>query len=150
MTKQQRIELATNHIRENLDSHREALAHEASLAATLQSFPIYQSLKKKYPNVPSSYEEFLAMRIPNEDEEEDAALYEWNYLHQWDINHAYWQAEIRSLQIKVDTLTKALNNLQTMIAANDPLLDCPSFYSDFLGSLRIDLTSEELQEFLDE
>lgn len=149
MTKQQRIDLALKYINDKFEIYSKELEYQTSLLETMKSFPIYVSLKKKYPYIPSSYEEFLKVRIPEENENEDTPLYEWNLLHQWDINHSFWEKDILSLRIKVDALSRAPMYLKTMMEENDPLLDCPSFYSDFLGALRIGLSSEQLQEFLD-
>lgn len=145
MTKQQRIALINKHITQARDRFAEELSFRRSLKRTLESFPPYVKITKEFKEMPKDYEEFLKLRKKSDYD----PLLEWNYLFQWTLNTSLLDSRILTLESTVSMLSETLEYLKNM-GEDNPLFDLPAFYSDLLGALQIGLTSEQLQEFLDE
>ena len=144
MTKQQRFALASEYIAQARNRYENTLNVRRDLKRTLESFPPYVNLTKEFEAMPKDYDEFLKLREKSDGD----PLLEWNYLTQWKTNISFLDTRIATMESTVSMLNEALEHLKNM-GENNPLLDLPGFYSDFLGALQIGLTSSQLQEFLD-
>ena len=141
MDKNERIAKAKDELNKALAQYDGTLSYMRKYREAMGSFEPYRSMKERFPVTPEDYESFRA----EWGEGEIQPLLGWNLLKGWAKNIEFLDRRIDTLQASRDVIADAFAYLEGM-DPNDPLLDLPGFYMDFLEAMQIGLSSVSLSD----